>query len=110
MSYNIDGYPAMPLLKRPFFFVVRKTLGPSILRSVISSGKMPTGGPMPISIPVTTVDDVKAVDAFKQTMVRFRDHTGPIHPSPLFGPLTREQVSQLQLVHCAHHLSFLVPK
>ena len=38
------------------------------------------------------------------------DHTGPLHPSPMFGSLDREQLYRLQLIHCAHHLGFLLPR
>ena len=34
---------------------------------------------------------------------------GPAIPHRIFGPLTREEWHRLQLIHCAHHLSFAVP-
>ena len=31
-------------------------------------------------------------------------------PSPLFGKMSRDELTRLHLIHCAHHLSFLTPK
>jgi hypothetical protein len=50
------------------------------------------------------------VAKLKTAVERFIAHTGPVKPSPLFGAMTRETAEQIQRVHCAHHLSFLVPK
>jgi hypothetical protein len=55
-------------------------------------------------------DDATAVAELERTIERFRDYSGPLHPSPLFGAMDRETVDQLQLRHCAHHLGFLVPE
>ena len=46
-------------------------------------------------------------DALVQLLRQFRDHRGPLRPNPLFGELSREQWTQLHLIHAAHHLSFL---
>ena len=56
--------------------------------------------------------DCYVVDDFaklKEVAERFKAHAGPIHPSPLFGAMTKDEALQLQLTHCAHHLSFLIP-
>ena len=50
------------------------------------------------------------IEGFKAALLRFRDHQGPLHPSPFAGPLTKEKWTALTLVHAAHHLSFLEPK
>jgi hypothetical protein len=65
---------------------------------------------MPQTIPAANeVQDELAVDAFKQTIARFRDYDGEMQPSPLFGQLDRSAAERLQLAHCAHHLSHLMP-
>jgi hypothetical protein len=53
--------------------------------------------------------DIEAVDRLAATYERFRNHRGPWHPSPMFGPMDGATHLKLQLVHAAHHLSFLVP-
>jgi len=41
---------------------------------------------------------------------RFAEHPGEMQPSPLFGKMTRDQWTDLHLIHASHHLSFLLPK
>jgi hypothetical protein len=41
---------------------------------------------------------------------RFEAHDGPVRPSPLFGATTKDEALRPQLEHCAHHLSFLIPR
>jgi hypothetical protein len=54
--------------------------------------------------------DAEAVQKFAETVERFRRHGGALHPSPLFGTMTREEHARLQAIHAAHHLGFLIPK
>jgi hypothetical protein len=55
-------------------------------------------------------DEAAAVERFKQAIERLRAHPGELHPSPFFGYLTPQQWRDLHLIHCAHHLGFLLPK
>ncbi len=89
---------------------MKLTVGKSILRKLIASGQMPTGGPTtPQSVHVARgLDDNTSVQRLKAAIQRFEQHRGELCPSPVFGLLSRETGLQLQLVHCAHHLSFLV--
>jgi hypothetical protein len=43
-------------------------------------------------------------------MDRLRTHQGEMHASPFFGYLTPQQWRDLHLIHCAHHLGYLIPK
>jgi hypothetical protein len=66
---------------------------------------------MPATIPrPDDMPDPEAVKKLVATVDRFKRHQGPFHASPLFGVLDRETLEKLQLIHCAHHLSFLVPE
>ena len=49
-------------------------------------------------------------DRLIQLIQRFQQHQGSLHPSPLFGPLTRQQWDDLHVIHCSHHLGFLIAK
>ena len=51
-----------------------------------------------------------AIKGLEKAVGNFESHKGEYVPSPLFGQMTREQALELQLVHSAHHLSFLLPK
>jgi hypothetical protein len=78
---------------------------------MIQDGSMPENVPtIPDTVPPAGGDEGKAVERLCAVVERFRDYDGALHPSPVFGPTDREMLTRLQLIHCAHHLSFLVPK
>lgn len=111
LSYGMDGFPKAPWVVRVILAVMRKTVGKRTLRNLLASGTMPTGGPtVPESVPDEGGDPAAAVAKLRETVERAKAHGGPIHPSPLFGGLTKDEWVRLNLVHAAHHLSFLVPK
>jgi hypothetical protein len=110
MSFPLDGFPKAPLPIRMMLGMVRVTLGKGMLTKYLADG-MPSGKPtMPQSVHPPGGDAAAAVAKLRETAARFKAHTGPIHPSPLFGPMDQDTARRLQLVHCAHHLSFLIPK
>lgn len=106
----LDGAPRMPLLLRPAFWIVRHTIGPAMRRKYVVRG-LPSGTP---AVRETTFppgeDAATAVAKLKDVAERFKAHTGPIHPSPVFGAMTKDEALQIQLKHCEHHLSFLIPR
>jgi hypothetical protein len=109
MTFPIEGFPKPPLPIRMMLGLVRRTLGKKMFRKYIAEG-MPAGKPtMPQSVHLPG-DETAAVAKLKDAVDRFKAHEGPIHPSPLFGDLTKGEAVRLQLRHCEHHLSFLVPK
>jgi hypothetical protein len=52
----------------------------------------------------------KAIERLAKSLERLSGAKSPFHPSPIFGVMTKEQLVRLQLIHCAHHLGFLIPK
>lgn len=110
LTCPIEGFGKAPAPLRVFFWIARNTFGPGQLRKTIANG-FPTGSPTdPASVKPSDGDDAAGVAKLKRAAERFRDHEGPIVPSPFFGPMTKQTATQLQLTHAAHHLSFLVPK
>ena len=94
------------LLPWPLRFFVGKPL----LRKLLRTRTMHPGRRVPaVLLPGAARDDAAAVDALVQLLRQFRDHRGPLRPNPLFGELSREQWTQMHLIHAAHHLSFLTP-
>jgi hypothetical protein len=59
--------------------------------------------------PPETCDENDCVEALAQAIQRFTDTSGPLHFHPFFGDLTRPEWDRLHRIHCAHHLSFVVP-
>jgi hypothetical protein len=110
MRYPLDGFPKLPLLLRPVFWLMRVTVGKKIRTQILAEGFNAGGRTMPQTVFQPGGDATAAVAKLKEIAERFAAHTGPIHPSPLFGAMTKDEALQLQLKHCAHHLSFLVPR
>lgn len=113
MSFPIEGFPKMPIIIKILIGIMRNTQGKSLYKKFVQNQRMATGQP---TIPQTVHKpdaDAKAiaqsVERLATLIDRLAAHRGPIHPSPLFGKLDYDQVVALQLAHCAHHLSFLVP-
>ena len=65
---------------------------------------------MPETIPAPGGDEAAAVERLRQALARLQAHEGMFKPSPLCGPLDRETWLRLHLLHCSHHLSFLIPR
>ncbi len=91
-----------------------RLMGPMLKKRVLSDREIPTGiqlrgGSAAALIPP---DDV----SFEQGMQRLRAVIGRVtggeqmtHRSPVFGRLSHEEWTTLQLKHCALHLGFLIP-
>jgi len=111
MRFPIEGFPRPPLSIRLILWGVRNTLGKSLFRKYVDGNAMPAGKPtMPQTVALPGGDPIAAVADLGAAVERFRAYTGEIHDSPLFGAMTKDDATRLQLIHCAHHLSFLVPK
>jgi hypothetical protein len=109
--YQLDGFPPAPVLARPVFWLVRNTVGGWMAKKMMAGGRMREGIPtIPQSVPAPGGRDAAAVTELRETIARWQAHAGPLHPSPLFGRLTRDRWVKGHLIHCAHHLSFLTPK
>lgn len=80
-----------------------------VLEQTLATGKLPDGLPAPDAfIPPDDVGD-DAVDAFLARLAQFKAYPGPIAQHRLFGNLPDDVARRLNLIHCAHHLSYLVP-
>ena len=79
------------------------------LREILAVGKLPSGieAPTP-AIPPADAND-SAIDALIATLKRFDSFSGEIAPHRIFGHLSDADARRLNLIHCAHHLSYLVP-
>ncbi len=111
MGYMLDGYPSAPFPIRMMLWGMRVTMGKSMLRKILATGKMSAGGPtMRQTVHVAEgLEDEMSLQRFRETVKRFQSHGDAYCASPLFGEFSAEQGVALQLVHCSHHLSFLEP-
>ena len=81
-----------------------------VLKQVLASGKLPGNIVAPDPMVPPKDPGPHAVDSFLQSMREFKAFPGPIAPHRIFGKLRDEgDARRLNLIHCAHHLSYLVP-
>lgn len=106
LRMTIDGPPFMmpwflrPLLRVAFMPIIRRGR-PTKLR-----GKAP-----PPLVPAESPDESEVILEFEKLVTRLLDpKTTFIDVHPVMGKLNREQWLLMQQWHCAHHLSFLVPR
>ena len=81
----------------------------TVVPQVLASGQLPTGinAPEQMTPPADAGD--AAIDSCIATLSRFKTFPGPIAPHRLFGHIPDPDARRLSLIHCAHHLSYLVP-
>lgn len=92
------------------WWLIRWLLGPMLLKMILRRRGMMPGLPTPQRPLPEPGDEVEAVERFKEIVRSFESHEGDMQPSPIFGKMTKEQWRELHVIHCAHHLSFLIPK
>lgn len=111
LRFAVQGYPRGPLPIRLMMGLLRMTMGRSLLKRTLASGKLDAGSPtLKETVPAPAGDAGPAIDELRRAVAAFKAHPGEYQVSPLFGAMSRDEMSRLQLIHCAHHLSFLIPK
>ena len=108
MAYPIKGFPTQPWFVRLMLGAMRLSLGKSMLAGILASGKMRPGTPTtPETVAPPDWDVDQAIHQLESAVRAFNSHTGPIHPSPLFGAMDKDTALRLQLIHAGHHFSLL---
>lgn len=111
MTYPMDGFPKAPFFMRPLFWLMKVTVGPGMKRKILAEGfkgGMPTA---PQSVPEPdALSDAEGVQRLQEAIERVNNHTGELIPSPLFGPMDKETLVKVSLLHAEHHLGYLEPK
>lgn len=104
MIGSVDGFP----VKVPW--VLRTLIGPVIKRRLLSTGRMAEGIKLPKKVlPKPELDARAEAEALRAAIAGFSAHPGPFADHPLFGPMRRDEWDLLHRIHCAHHLSFVLP-
>jgi hypothetical protein len=92
-------------------WIVRKFVGPLILKRILRQRRMKTGIKVPQWwLPGPSHDESAAVDQFRAEVAAFQQLSTAPFPHPFFGALTKKQWEDLVLIHAGHHLSFLIPR
>ena len=80
-------------------------------REIFASGQAPEGMPMPARLKSPdTIDAAEGVHRLREALAYYQSSPGPAVHHPLFGPLSKDEWDQNMRLHCAHHLSFAIPK
>ena len=79
------------------------------LKLILGFGQIPSGiyAPKRIIPPDDTPDS--AIDGFLGALREMDEFKGEFAPHPRFGKVKRKDYVRLHLIHCAHHLGFLMP-
>ena len=107
MQAALDGTNFKP----PWFLQwILKWLGPLLLNSILKKRAFNPGlKAPPIFLPENNLDEVQELERFKKCVHRFQNHAGEYQRSPVYGYLSPQQWRDLHIIHCSHHLGFLVP-
>ena len=75
------------------------------------SGVVQEGMPGPPQVmPTETLSEREEAEGLRQALAHYSASPGPVVPHRRFGALSRAEWDKFQLIHCAHHLSFAVPR
>lgn len=102
---SVEGYG----MNAPW--LVRRTVGPIVLRRLLKTQRMPAGLKTAKSIlPRSDHDDRAEVEALRATIAYYITSSEPLAEHPFFGVLDRDTWTGLHCLHAAHHLSFALPR
>jgi hypothetical protein len=104
ITYSVEGFP----MRAPW--ILRTTLGAVKRRQLFKTGRMAGGIRLPAKdVPKPGLDARAEAEALRATLQYYAAHQGPLALHPLLGKMAREQWTRFHGIHCAHHLSFLLP-
>ena len=109
ITFPMDGFPNPGPLMGVVLWLMKSTVGKSMLKSILHNGFKEGTPTMPMTVAGSDVaDDQAKFEQLKMSINKFNKFDGPIQASPLFGEMSKDIAIQLQLRHFEHHLSFLV--
>jgi hypothetical protein len=101
---SVEGFP----VRAPW--LLRNTLGRLKRRQILRTGTMPAGVNLPERfLPRAGLDARAEAEALRAALQFYAASTGPTALHPFFDRLSREEWTRLHCIHCAHHLSFVLP-
>lgn len=106
-TMDVVSDPATKPMPRPVQWAARTLVLPRFLKRRAMPTGMPTPGMLRAARPAS---DEAAFALFVAAVDRARAHLGPTLRHPAMGRMAVDDWHQLQLIHAAHHLSFLVPR
>jgi hypothetical protein len=91
-------------------WIVRKTAGPLLVRRILRRSRFPEGAPLPKKYwPKPDMDPRAEAEALRAAIGYLAAHTGELARHPLGAKFSRAEWHRFHCLHCAHHLSFVLP-
>ncbi len=104
ITYSVGGYPELAP------WLIRKTIGKFIARSILKKGVFPNGIKLPKKFEPKASSDPRAeAEALRAAINYFSGYTGELSLHPLAEKISRDEWTRFHCIHCAHHLGFVVP-
>ncbi len=101
---SVDGYG----VQAPW--LIRATIGSVIKKKILGDRRIRSGIKTSEEIlPKTGLDSRAEAEALRASITYYLTHPEPRAVHPFFGRMTGDEWDQLHCIHCAHHLSFVVP-
>jgi hypothetical protein len=95
---------------KPMPWVVRRTVGPLLLKYILRRGSMPAGVKAPADLlPKPGLDARAEAEALRATIRLYQERVPDRFEHPFFGRVRKSDLTRLQCIHAAHHLSFVLP-
>ena len=87
---------------------IQNTVGKLLLYKFFLFGKMDRGLKNPIKKGEPNNGDFSIeLERVITLSKKFKDHTGTFNKHPVFGSLSREELTKLHLLHCSNHFSYI---
>jgi hypothetical protein len=101
---SVEGFPMRPP------WIIRVLFGKVAKTKILGSGKMAEGIKLPEAVlPKPGLDARAEAEALRAAVAYYVDHPEKRAPHPMFGQMTGPEWDLLHRIHCAHHLSFVLP-
>ena len=108
MRFPMDGFPVPPAPIRFMMWIMNITVGGRMKRNILANGFSPGMPTAPeTAIQAHAMTEQAAIEKLASTIQRVKDHSGDLKPSPLFGPMDKETLIKVSLLHAEHHLGYL---
>ncbi len=87
---------------------LQDTIGKLLLQKFHFFGSMDKGLPNPIKKgEPKNGDPEEELNRILILTKLFKESRGPFNSHPVFGELTKDEITRLHLLHCSHHFSFI---
>jgi hypothetical protein len=84
----------------------------ALRRRFFRAGRFPDGmeAPHPALVPPADADAMDQAERLRKAIAQFTSANGPFPDHPALGPLDKGEWDRFHCIHCAHHLSFAIPR